>query len=258
MKTPAAIASLTVVGSLAYAAGSQGTAGKQLPVMPSGSQAHSMQEDMTQVIPHAQILGGGCQTEPQEWFNPVPRRLQVCVGGTNGVPNQIGKLPLGAADVNADGVNEYFDTAYANSWDYEGSVEIGIFVASWSQPIGGTILYRSTTEIQPSQTVVWRNSVLEGTAAMGDQIRQMVGANLREIFVRAKGWRDIDFDGDLDLIAEVHYEVAGASGDFGLDIWFENIGYEVSQPPLAADINRDGRVDGADLGLVLVSWGTNP
>jgi hypothetical protein len=258
MKTPAIIASLTVVGSLAYAAGSQGTADKPSSVMPSGTQAHSMHEEMPQVIPHAQILGGGCQTEPQEWFNPVPRRLQVCVGGTNGVPNQIGKLPLGAADVNADGVNEYFDTAYANSWDYDGSSEIGIFVASWTQPIGGTILYRSTTDIQPSHTVVWRNSVLEGTAAMGDQIRQMVGANLREIFVRAKGWRDIDIDGDLDLIAEVHYQVEGISGNFGLDIWFENIGYEVEQPPLAADINRDGQVDGADLCLVLASWEATP
>jgi hypothetical protein len=103
--------------------------------------------------------------------------------------------------------------------------------------------------------VVWRNSVLEGSAAMGDQIRQMVGANLREIFVRAKGWRDIDFDGDLDLIAEVHYEVAGISGNFGLDIWFENIGYEVSQPPRAADLNNDGIVDGADLGILLSVWG---
>jgi hypothetical protein len=40
--------------------------------------------------------------------------------------------------------------------------------------------------------------------------------------------------------------------------WFENIGYEASQPPLAADLNGDGQVNGADLGLLLVAWGPNP
>ena len=97
--------------------------------------------------------------------------------------------------------------------------------------------------------------MLEGTAAMGDQIRQMVGAPVRYARIRAKGWRDIDFDGDLDLIAEATLEFQGLSGYFGLDIWFENIGYEVSQPPRAADLNNDGIVDGADLGILLSVWG---
>jgi len=93
---------------------------------------------------------------------------------------------------------------------------------------------------------------------MGDQIRQMVGAPVREISIRAKGWRDIDVDGDLDLIAEAALEYQGVSGYFGLDIWFENTGYEKPAPPIAADLNRDGKVDGADLGMLLVAWGPNP
>ena len=250
MKTPAIIASLTVAGSIAFAAGQQ-SGGRQSSVMPRGAEAHSMQEEMPQPIAHAQILGGGCQTEPQAWFNPIPRRLVVCIGGDQ-KPSQIGKYTLGVADVNADGVNEFFDTAYFGSWDNDGYPETGVMVASFSQPIGGTILYRSTTEVQPSSTVVWRNSVLEGTAAMGDQIRQLIGAgsSLQEIAVRAKGWRDIDFDGDLDLVAEASFFSYG-----GVDIWFENTGYEASQPPLAADLNNDGIVDGADLGILLSVWG---
>jgi len=56
MKSPAIIASLTVVGSIAYAAGSQGVAGKHPPMMPSGSTAHSMQEAMPQE--RMQMAGG--------------------------------------------------------------------------------------------------------------------------------------------------------------------------------------------------------
>jgi hypothetical protein len=255
MKTPAAIASLTVVGSIAFAAGSQVTAGKQLPMMPSGSQAHSMQEEVPQVIPHAQILGGGCQTEPLEWFNPVPRRLSACVGNGN-KPNQIGKLPLGAADVNGDGIGEFFDTNWEGSWDLDGSAEYGIAVLSIGAPIGGTLLYRSTTEVQEAQTIVWRNSVLEVAAPVGAEIRRWLGDPwMYGIWVKAKGWRDIDFDGDLDLICEAVLQYATVSGAYGLDLWFENIGYEVAQPPLAADLNNDGIVDGADLGILLSVWG---
>jgi hypothetical protein len=249
MKIAAIIASLTVVGSIAYAAGTQGTAGKQPPLMPSGSQAHSMQEDALEVIPHAQILAGGCQTEPQAWFDPLPRRLVVCVGGTV-LPSQIGKFPIGVADVNADGVNEFFDTAYFGGYDNDGYSETGVSIGTGSPPIAGTILYRSTTEVQATQTVVWRNSVLEGTAAMGEHIRQMVGSpNYLEIEIRAKGWRDVDLDGDLDLIAEAAFRYSG------IDLWFENIGYEIPAPPIAADLNHDGNVDGADLSLLLYAWG---
>jgi hypothetical protein len=36
--------------------------------------------------------------------------------------------------------------------------------------------------------------------------------------------------------------------------WFENIGYEKPPPPLAADLNQDGDVNGIDLGLLLAAW----
>jgi hypothetical protein len=70
------------------------------------------------------------------------------------------------------------------------------------------------------------------------------------------GWRDMDGDGDLDYIVWV-YAYNSTSGTNG-QIWFENVGYEKPAPPLAADINRDGRVDGADLGMLLIAWGPTP
>ena len=247
MKIAAIISTATIAGSIAYAAGQQsGT--KQPPMMPSGAQAHSMQEEM----PQGQMqLAGGCQTNPAHWFNPIPKRLVVCIGSGN-TPQRIGMLPLGAADVNRDGVNEFFDTNYFGSWDNDGYNELGVLVRSLDSPIGGTLLYRSTTEVQPNQTIVLRNSVLDVDASVGDEIRGWLGnPSISQISMRAKGWRDIDSDGDLDLIAEAAF----TSGD-GLDLWFENIGYEMPTTPVAADLNRDGRVDGADLGLLLYAWGS--
>ena len=65
------------------------------------------------------------------------------------------------------------------------------------------------------------------------------------------GWHDCDHDGDLDLV----YLLNATLPDGSRQIWFENIGYEKPAPPLPADINGDGRVNGADLGLVLAAWG---
>jgi hypothetical protein len=39
-----------------------------------------------------------------------------------------------------------------------------------------------------------------------------------------------------------------------VSFWLENTGFQHSNP-IAADLNRDGRVDGADLSLVLYAWG---
>ena len=52
----------------------------------------------------------------------------------------------------------------------------------------------------------------------------------------------MDADGDLDLI--------GSFYDQGF--WIENT--VKANPPLAADINRDGVVDGKDLASVLAAW----
>jgi hypothetical protein len=69
----------------------------------------------------------------------------------------------------------------------------------------------------------------------------------------------MDGDGDLDICCLAQVDTVFESGD-GADtyrvIWFENIGYEKSPPPLAADLNRDGNVDGVDLGLLLAAWGS--
>jgi hypothetical protein len=63
----------------------------------------------------------------------------------------------------------------------------------------------------------------------------------------------MDGDGDLDYLIILYVE--SASSNALQQVWFENIGFEKPAPPIAADINGDGRVDGADLGMLLIAWG---
>ena len=74
---------------------------------------------------------------------------------------------------------------------------------------------------------------------------------------RTSGWRDCDEDGDLDLVVTVRLLFGSGSYEYR-PMWFENIGYEKPAQPVAADLNGDGQVNGADLGLLLVAWGPNP
>jgi hypothetical protein len=236
MKTPAAIASLTVVGSIAFAAG-QGTTAN--PPKPRTS-------DIQQPDSQPRLVMAGCQTDPSAWFDPIPKRLRPCIGNQLQA-NTIGRLPIFAADVNADGNIEYFDILNNEE----------VTVLSGETPvITKPLLYQSVTESAALGTTVYRNSVIDVGAATGQSIEAALGyTNITNIYLFPNGWRDIDHDGDLDLITQVRFRVGMTSYFDSADFWFENIGYEVSQPPLAADLNNDGIVDGADLGILLSVWG---
>jgi len=98
MKTPAIIASLTVVGSIAFAAGSQGVAGKQSPLMPSGSQAHSMQEEMPQA--RSQMTGECTSGADKDWFT-TGHLLPSCATIT-GIVTGSEIVRASQADINGD------------------------------------------------------------------------------------------------------------------------------------------------------------
>jgi hypothetical protein len=226
MKTPAIIASLTVVGSIAYAAGSQGTAGKQPPVMPSGSQAHSMQEETPQSL---WIPEGGCNSGvDKNWFT-TGHLLPSCaiVGGV---------LPASAPDVNGDGIR---DLMFANPLCPQGG---GYPILSDGVPSTTALLAIhefSTATGTYSDSI---SCVMRGEAGAFHKSQVPSDTNVcAQLYL----W-DMDNDGDLDLVVD-----AGS-----IKFWLENTGFQHSNH-IAADLNHDGTVNGADMGLLLYAWGPN-
>jgi hypothetical protein len=107
-----------------------------------------------------------------------------------------------------------------------------------------------------------------------------------------EGWLDCDGDGDLDIVlsfasrrdyansgngyfncypyideygfpqehCDYGWICSGRGSEIGFRVtgWLENTGFEKPTSPIVADLNRDGKVDGADLGMLLVAWGPNP
>jgi hypothetical protein len=236
MKTPAIIASLTVVGSIAYAAGSQGVVGKQSPGMPSGSQAHSMQEEMPQARMQQSPGCPEAQGQPLAWFGQV-RDLPLCtfflMDGASGGSQYV-------ADVNGDGIQEFFNFG-ANT----------IFANGANTPETTVLVWKVAFNPADATEQVQKFPVLTvGTLAAWVSAQ---GGNWTEITVRWLGWFDADSDGDLDYGFEMRFDASTST--VLKRVWVENIGYEKPAPPVAADLNHDNRVDGADLSLLLCAWG---
>ena len=145
---------------------------------------------------------------------------------------------------------EYFDADYSLYRDYSLG---GVPVAGVGITLGGVVLSRTTTEVLASETVVWRNSVLSA-GNLESVLEELCGCNITNADLFASGWRDCDHDGNLDLVVTATYRVWGVSGSFAFQVWYENVGFEADPPPVAADINQDGVVDGKDLAAVLSAW----
>ena len=243
MKTPAIIASLTVAGSIAFAAGQQ-SGGKPSPPMPSGAPAHFMQEEM----PEARMAqaAGGCQSKGADkiWFTTVHPLPTYCYFPAQGY----------TADINGDGTPEYMLSVG------------GYLIVNGQEEQNACLGSVSEVTIQQGNLAASYSCVVASAA---------VTAYARAVFPQALcveftggfsgSLRDMDADGDLDLIGIIRVSLVGESGYCNSTmetdrryIWIENTGYERPVPPVAADLNRDGKVDGADLGMLLLAWGPNP
>jgi hypothetical protein len=237
MKTPAIIASFTVVGSIAYAAGSQGTAGKQPPVMPSGAQAHSMQEEMPQMRGGP---SGNCEPLTEPWFSPIPREISYDCRFVAG-------RPLEYADVNGDGEDEYF---------LGGLTGTGFVQEGTPKTFPPYLVLQSRMPFPDAGGVHTHLSIFPSTSVIGESLKTLF-PNIRGATAASTGWRDFDHDGDLDLLVFISLTFFGIEDNDVRPFWFENVGYEKPAPAIAADLNQDGVVNGADMGLLLYAWGPN-
>jgi hypothetical protein len=266
MKTAAIIASLTVVGSLAFAAGKEGVK----PVDPEvpqaeGTLASANGSESMQALAADQCAIG----EPLNWFTKA-YRLPPCFAQRWSQSSLLERGQV-VADIDRDGKDDHLIPmhfrdngngcvpTHTDQWEW-GS-EVGNCGFGWDYPflwkpatsrVGGTV----TLTLQP----VLSNTSVNTALVVGDledgtfdySYYTVSSLRLMDLF-------DLDGDGDLDVIV---YMVAYAHPNEGGQppedwtglFWLEN--NAIPNPPLAADLNHDGNVDGVDLGLLLAAWGS--
>jgi hypothetical protein len=162
-----------------------------------------------------------CQsTESLQWFSSTPKVIQGCSVLGVVVPVEGASYGVLEADINNDGIREYFIT----------------------NPFGDQKVYLSTIEkiggIATSKLIL----LFSVDSQSINDYRSSVGLSSDGGW-RLLGLRDCDNDGDLDL----------AIGSYEQSMYFENTGFQHTAP-LEGDLNHDGHVDNTDVGLVLLNF----
>ena len=196
-------------------------------------------------------LMSGCSSESVNWFADTAKRLTRCIDPATSTTNQktsgkVGTTPIGICDVNRDGIYEFFDNL--------GQVQI-----SWNPTV---ILLQSTSEpSSDGSTLLVHKPIFTVNYKMHDQLYAMAGVNPYSgnwVYLTPTGWRDIDGDGDQDLVCELTWNTQGTASQgtisHGFDVWLENTGYQSAPPPNPYDLNQDGHVDSADIGNLLLHF----
>jgi hypothetical protein len=180
-----------------------------------------------------------CDLPPANWFSPQPHMILDCAGG---YINSFGKQSISMADVNGDSSAEYF-------------------IATPQSEIPPAVYYRVSNNMGP----VLFNLVLQQTSNgpvyvkslccslgfdLGNALLAMI-PNLFQAGVVPEGFRDCDGDGDLDLIFHLYALIGDTSKE--AFFWLENTGFQRTAP-IEGDLNHDGQVDNADVGVLLINF----
>jgi hypothetical protein len=137
-------------------------------------------------------------------------------------------------DVNGDGSLEYLQCDGNQIMSQGSAWGFAIFATEVTRtPAGASMGKRQHAS---------SNALLDAIRALKPTVQDVYA----EFFLR-----DMDDDGDLDLVVSL-----GVDGSYWW-CWLENTGYEKPAPAIAADLNQDGVVNGADMGLLLYAWGPN-
>lgn len=219
-----------VCASIAFAA-QQG--GQQQQQQRGGRPQSGAGGDMTDLQGPGQPMASlaGCEGPSMNWFTVV-HAWPNC--DSNGPP----LVSWGAADVNGDGSLEH---AYAGGGQL---VNGGVPV-----PIVSVARLELVTRDGPSTGLVWSHVEASG---IGDFLTGSPHFMTYAYLNDTNGLRDMDLDKDLDLVVTFAGTTGAGNHIWGL-LWVENTGYEYN-PPLAADVNGDGTVNGIDLASVLTAW----
>ena len=165
-----------------------------------------------------------CQsTESLQWFSSTPKEIQGCTLSTSMGGSLNMSIVNFNADINKDGNNEYFVS--------DNSGELTQFFLNTIDPVNGIVT--SKLILLCSFDVQSINNYRSSVGLSSDGYWLVVGL------------RDCDNDGDFDLVIG-----GGAEGPF---MYFENTGFQHAAP-LEGDLNHDGQVDNADVGVLLLNF----
>jgi hypothetical protein len=253
MKTAAAITALAVVGSIAYAAGQGAPRSESQRRDLVSPETQEVRKDQSDSEPLGLLTASDCSFGDRlDWFSNV-----------HYIPNCNGALWKGPlrqrppVDLDGDGTT---DLVVQMRQLYESNVyEITDWMTNWFDSSGGgncciaqDILFLCEISVVGEITTVSYRPVL-GAGAIG-AAHSLLPAGWVERDVSFVATHDVDRDGDPDLIMRLGCVEIPAWVPREAFFWVENTASH--NPPLAADLNRDGSVDGVDLGLLLAAWGS--
>lgn len=188
----------------------------------------------------AMALGSGCvEAPPLEWFELI-RELPDCTLDCSRFFCQLNIAVVedeGSLDINGDGLLDFARGPFTE-----------LISNGQIQPLS-CILSVSESVNAGGQVSFVERCGLRSDAFLAIVLAQ--GSLPEHAAVNAEGWRDLDADGDLDLV--VVLTTRNEQGFAGRAFWLENTGFEATQP-LTGDLNSDGAVNSTDLALLLGGW----
>ena len=247
MKAPAIIASVTIACSLGFAAG-QGR-----PVMPQQDMAtppippkDSMTPDGSGSDGGVAADGGASQCvigEPLNWFT-IAHVFTPESGCARAAWSGATLFTSGrwSGDANADEIRDDLIWVHPVTYNQNSNFGSGYCIDQFPSSFDGAVLCKAEYSANKGDVSLTLRPLLN-LALLRNAAAQLDPPATPACFL-PMDITDMDGDGDLDLVFRI--------SAWTPLIWIENT--SVANPPLAADVNRDGVVDGKDLASVLAAW----
>ena len=188
-----------------------------------------------------------CVPVSTAWFNKVPRMISRC--SSTSQPALVTCEPLEHADVNGDGIKEYFQVASSGLPSGYGYSPDPTSFSMWR-------IQLDRVELRDGVVTQAVNFVFEMDQETHNALKALSGwypwfaTGCNDFLRDRQGWRDCDGDGDLDLV----FRTQGPDPNQDVQVWFENTGFQKAPAPNPYDLDQDGEVGAGDISVLLLNY----